>query len=734
MTFSVNLSRELLTVEMPEVTLGFSADDGGLRVLRRSGGANLAGHGDPRPSVDVSLGEKGWMAERAFVRYLGYTAEERGDGVEVIVIVGIGPLMVYDRYRVTGTLIARRVSVRNVGEDEVRLRGVRLALPWLRPGAVEDSRFEAPGNSVRPRVSLAVAAEQRAGVLPRRFFAPGLRGGLAFEQAPSAAAGLMALHDARAGSTLLCWYHSAVEPALPQVDGNGHAVTLTHEVALADWMPSDLALSADTQYILLLDQPWPEALGAYQQTASLTTPPSPGLAPAAWLRDAAIYEAHPAAFGGYAGLAAALPELAACGVNTLCLLPIWDHGAEGHMWDGGWEAAHPYAVASFEHLDPALGDREELLLLVRVAHANGLRVLIDLPLAGCSPASPMLASHPEWFCRDERGGLAAPPGADVIPFDWACAGLRDYIVETALALARELDSDGFRLTLPRTAQPNWARGLPHHASASALGYLRLSEQLRAAVRAERPDAAIIGSLGGPACATRHDASVDELPHHMFFHLGLGRLTPAELADWLSDHWGALPPGAIRICFTESHTTHRLNPLADGLRGSRLSRMLLAGLVLCGFVPMLRAGQEQGEEQFLGRLLGARAASDALRYGQVCWGGVACDAPEVLTVLRRAEGGWVVGILNVGPNRRTVRLSLPPDLELPDGEHGLLDLLSGERWSEEGRRGWSRTELRHLRLTLEPFGAYALTLVPAQPAPPAAPESERPTRLLEVAGG
>ncbi|HWQ14532.1 MAG TPA: alpha-amylase family glycosyl hydrolase [Roseiflexaceae bacterium] len=717
MAFTVSQTRELLTVRTPEVELGFSCDDGGLRVLRHGGGPNLAGHGEPRPSVDICVGGKGWLAERVFVRYLSYTVEERDGAVEVVVVIGIGALKVFDRYRVTGSLITRRVSVENVGEDEVQLCGVRMMLPWLRVGPPESCCFDAPGNSVRPRVPLAVAADQRPGVLPRRFFAPGLRQQRALEPAPTIAAGLMALHDAGGDGALLCWYHSAVEPALPQVEGNGQAVTLSHVVEVAEWLRAEVGISADAQYILLLDMPWSQALEAFQRTWALAggalPPDAPPAAP--WVRDAAIYEVHPARFGGFAGLADALPGLTALGVNTLCLLPIWDYGApDGRPWDGNWQAGNPYAVADFGRLAAGLGGPADLRRLVQAAHARGIRVLLDLPLAGVAPGAGYLADHPEWFCQDEHGQPARAPGADtVVAFDWANPGLRDHFAGWALGLLRDYELDGFRVIPPRAPLPNWARGLPYHASASTLGYLSLIERLRHAIRQERPWAAILGALGGPACAQRQDFAVDELPHHMFFHLALNRVTPAELGDWLTDHWGALPPGTVRACFTESHHTRLLNPIADGMRGSRISRMLLAGMVLCGFVPLIWSGQEEGEEAFIAALLGARARSPALRHGAVRCNAAPCDSPQVFSVLRTHGEDAVLGLLNVGPHRHTVTLALPlHELALPDGDYQIVDLLRGQRWCEGGRHAWARDELHALRLTLEPFGAYGLALHPA----------------------
>ena len=133
-SFTTSRDQDTFTVYAPEVTLAFSLDDGGLRLLQRAGGPNVLGYGAPMPSIDIEIDERGGLAERTFVRYLSHTVDERDGAVELVIVIGVGPLMVYDRYRITGTLIARRASVENAGDDDLQLRGLRLSLPWARVG------------------------------------------------------------------------------------------------------------------------------------------------------------------------------------------------------------------------------------------------------------------------------------------------------------------------------------------------------------------------------------------------------------------------------------------------------------------------------------------------------------------------------------------------------------------------------------------------------------------------
>jgi len=710
--FAISRDQDMYTLSTREIALSFSGEHGGLRNLQRAGGPNVLGYGATCPAIDIHLDERGWLADQIFVRYLKHSVAEHDGAIELVITIGVGPLIVEDAYRITGTLIARQIDVINVGEDRVELRGVRLLLPWACVGALESCRFDAPGNSVRPHVALSVAAAQRRDVLPRRFFAPGLREGYALERAPTQGPGVMALYDPAIDEALLCWYYSAAVPAQPQVHGNDMALTLVHEVQTADWLHSEERLRVGTQYFMLLHEAWPAALSALQRTWALC-----GFQalerPAEWMHDAAVYEAHPARFGGFGGLTAALPALRDLGINTLCLLPIWAFANhKQRLWDGNWEASgNLYAIRDFEQIDPMLGDADDLRALVAAAHEQHIRVLLDLPLEGCATDSALIEQHPAWFCRDQDGQIVrVPQQPDVVAFDWDQLDLQDAMVAWALGQARAYDLDGYRILTPHELAPNWGRAQRMRAGDTSMGVLAMLERLQRELKFVKHDVVLLGVLAGPIYDAVHDALVDELPHHMFVHLALSRLTPAELGEWLEDYDRALPRHVARVCFTENHRTRIINPLADGLRGSRISRMLLAGLVICGFAPLIPAGQEEHDAEFIRRVLGARAEHAVLRYGRVTYNSLPCSNAQVFAALREYAGEHLIGLLNVSPHKHTLVLSVPVDrLDLLEGDYELFDLFTRRMWVEEGCRSWRRDELLAVRLTLEPFAAYCLVV-------------------------
>ena len=89
-------------------------------------------------------------------------------------------------------------------------------------------------------------------------------------------------------------------------------------------------------------------------------------------------------------------------------------------------------------------------------------------------------------------------------------------------------------------------------------------------------------------------------------------------------------------------------------------MLLAGMVLCGFVPLIRSGQEQAEHGFLEQLLSARAASAALRYGTPRYNALPCSSARVFSVLHDHADERLIGLLNVSAHKQTVVVSVPVD--------------------------------------------------------------------------
>jgi maltooligosyltrehalose trehalohydrolase len=155
---------------------------------------------------------------------------------------------------------------------------------------------------------------------------------------------------------------------------------------------------------------------------------------AAWTgrpwREAVIYEAHVGICGGYEGLRARLPELAALGVTALELMPLSDFPGRRN-W--GYDGVLPYAP------DSAYGHRDALKALIDTAHGHGLMVLLDVVYNHFGPEGNGLPAYASTFFDP---GKPTPWGPAI---DFSHPQVRRFFTENALYWLEVFHFDGLRL-------------------------------------------------------------------------------------------------------------------------------------------------------------------------------------------------------------------------------------------------------------------------------------------------
>ncbi len=121
--------------------------------------------------------------------------------------------------------------------------------------------------------------------------------------------------------------------------------------------------------------------------------------------------------GTIAGIISKLAYLAELGVTTLWVGPVFKQRA--HL-----DTYHGYAIQDFLEVEPRLGTRQDLVDLVRAAHARGMRVLLDAVVNHTGdnwlyangqdqpPYRPWPAFYPKGPWRDGQGGLVDQIGSD----------------------------------------------------------------------------------------------------------------------------------------------------------------------------------------------------------------------------------------------------------------------------------------------------------------------------------
>lgn len=145
--------------------------------------------------------------------------------------------------------------------------------------------------------------------------------------------------------------------------------------------------------------------------------------------EAVIYELHVGALGGFRGVTAQMPRLAALGITAIELMPVAEFPG-AHNW--GYDGVLPYAP------ETGYGTPDELRTLVDTAHGHGIMVLLDVVYNHFGPDGNYLSAYASPFYRHDK----MTPWGDAI--DFRQEPVRRFFIENAIFWLTEYRFDGLR--------------------------------------------------------------------------------------------------------------------------------------------------------------------------------------------------------------------------------------------------------------------------------------------------
>lgn len=309
-----------------------------------------------------------------------------------------------------------------------------------------------------------------------------------------------------------------------------------------------------------------------------------------------LYELHAGLLGGFAGVQAALPGLAALGITAVELMPINDFPGRRN-W--GYDGVLPFAP------DRSYGTPDELKALVDAAHGLGLMIFLDVVYNHFGPDGNYLAAYAPGFFRDD---IATPWGPAI---DFRRAAVRRFFAENALYWLLEYRFDGLRFDAV-------------HAISESDWLDEMAAEVRASVEPGRHVHLVLEHDGNAAEHLRHgfDAQWNDDEHHVLHVLLSGErdgyyadygVAPADmLARCLAQGFayqgersayrqgrprgspsGDLAPTAF-VLFLQNHDQIGNRPFGDRLVEHADPRALEAAIalqLLCPQIPLIFMGEE-----------------------------------------------------------------------------------------------------------------------------------------------
>ena len=231
-------------------------------------------------------------------------------------------------------------------------------------------------------------------------------------------------------------------------------------------------------------------------------------------RYGAWYELFPRSWGGLAGTAEVVPELAKLGFDVLYLPPIHPIGVKNrkgrnnNVTAGKGDPGSPWAIGSPDGghtaIHPELGTQADFDALVRVCRGHDVDLALDFAIQ-CSADHPWLEEHPDWFSARPDGTLKYaenPPKKyqDIYNVNWDTddwRGLWQALLEVVQFWVRK-GVRVFRVDNPHTKPfPFW-------------------EWLIKEIRAEEPDVVFLAEAFSKAAIMRALAKVGFSQSYTYF--------------------------------------------------------------------------------------------------------------------------------------------------------------------------------------------------------------------------
>lgn len=370
-----------------------------------------------------------------------------------------------------------------------------------------------------------------------------------------------------------------------------------------------------------------------------------------WSRQASIYEVNLRQYTAEGTLAAfcrELPRLAAMGVGMLWLMPVQPIGQLNRKGSLG----SYYAVADYCAVNPEFGTLEDFKHLVRQAHGQGMRVILDWVANHTAWDHPWVTQHPDWYKKNEAGeihsyiyrsSLEAEPEywTDVVGLDYAAApALWPAMIHAMAWWVRETGIDGFRCDVASLVPtPFW-------------------ERARRELDAIKPMFMLAESDAPELHASAFDMTYDWRLYETLKAIAQGQAGAQALKDWWEKEQAAYPADAYRMRYTSNHDINSWHGDDASHYGPAFEAMAVLAAMLPG-MPLVYSGQESmlarklafferdpitwGQrplQAFYTRLLTLKARHPALlngaRGGGLEW--LYSSSPDVLAFRREVSAG------------------------------------------------------------------------------------------------
>lgn len=191
-----------------------------------------------------------------------------------------------------------------------------------------------------------------------------------------------------------------------------------------------------------------------------------------WKHSTNIYEVNVRQYtpeGTFKAFEKELPRLRAMGVKTLWFMPITPISQMNKKGSMG----SPYAAQDYTSINPEFGTLDDFKNLVKEAHKQGFKVIIDWVANHTGWDHKWTKSNPDFYLKDPDGSFHTASGMnDIIELDYSNPRMRQAMIDAMKFWVKECDIDGFRCDLASWVEVDfWKQARPEVEKIKPLFFL-----------------------------------------------------------------------------------------------------------------------------------------------------------------------------------------------------------------------------------------------------------------------
>lgn len=294
----------------------------------------------------------------------------------------------------------------------------------------------------------------------------------------------------------------------------------------------------------------------------------------AWAKNASLYEVNIRQYtpeGTLRAFMSHLPRLRELGVDILWFMPVTPISEKNRKGSLG----SYYAVRDYRAVNPEYGTMEDFKEVVKKAHEQGFKVIIDWVANHTGWDNPLIEEHPEWYTQKEGRIVApVPDWSDVADLNYDEPGLRHYMIESMKFWIREADVDGFRCDM------------------AAMVPTDFWEEARVALDSVKPVFMLAEAWEPELTERAFDACYGWDLHHLMNDLAQGRKDGTALPLHFQKVDTLYPQRAMIMNFIDNHDENSWQGSVPERMGPAFAVYAVMAYTVPG-MPLIYSGQETG---------------------------------------------------------------------------------------------------------------------------------------------